>query len=172
MRTMLQGFYDPFCTDLAAAPGGEGCFRCLNGGNCTAPDFCECAEGWTGYDCSIPVCEVVATPLMRDQLDTDDEEVISQFENDPCTMLEIHDYELFEGYYAVRGNCTAPNECTCFCKAEFQADMCAADDSLDICAGPFQDPMLRARDLLGKADMFGTRDCIDGCVRVPPHSSL
>ena len=106
--------------------------------------------------------------MMRDQLDTDDEEVISQFENDPCTMLEIHDYELFEGYYAVRGNCTAPNECTCFCKAEFQADMCAADDSLDICAGPFQDPMLRARDLLGKADMFGTRDCIDGCVRVPP----
>jgi hypothetical protein len=27
---------------------GEGCYRCANNGNCTAPDVCTCAKGWTG----------------------------------------------------------------------------------------------------------------------------
>ena len=36
----------------------QGCFRCPNGGVCSAPDHCSCAEGWTGYDCRTPVCEV------------------------------------------------------------------------------------------------------------------
>ena len=58
MPICVQGFYDPYCTNLPEAPGGEGCFRCANGGNCTAPDTCTCAEGWTGYDCKTPICEV------------------------------------------------------------------------------------------------------------------
>ncbi|CAM9619055.1 unnamed protein product, partial [Ectocarpus sp. 12 AP-2014] len=29
---------------------------CFNNGTCVAPDVCECAEGWTGYDCSEPEC--------------------------------------------------------------------------------------------------------------------
>ena len=58
MPMCVQGFYDPYCTNLPEAPGGEGCFRCSNGGNCTAPDTCTCAEGWTGYDCKTPICEV------------------------------------------------------------------------------------------------------------------
>jgi hypothetical protein len=37
MPICIQGYYDPFCTDLPQAPGGEGCFRCANKGNCTAP---------------------------------------------------------------------------------------------------------------------------------------
>ena len=44
MPMCVQGYFDPFCTDLPQAPGGEGCYRCANGGNCTAPDACTCAE--------------------------------------------------------------------------------------------------------------------------------
>jgi hypothetical protein len=68
MPICVQGYFDPFCTDLDEAPGGQGCYRCANGGNCTAPDVCKCAPGWTGYDCKTPVCEVVADPLTRFQL--------------------------------------------------------------------------------------------------------
>ena len=75
MPVCVQGYYDPFCSD-DASPGGEGCYRCGNGGTCTAPDYCECAEGWTGYDCKTPVCEVVSDFLIRKQLNTHDEEKV------------------------------------------------------------------------------------------------
>lgn len=102
MPMCVQGYFDPFCTDLpqvrtllfrifsissSQAPGGEGCYRCANGGNCTAPDTCTCAEGWQGYDCRTPVCEIVASPLQRRQLVTMDEYKIDTFEKNPCTML-------------------------------------------------------------------------------------
>ena len=29
---------------------------CFNNGTCVAPDTCQCAEGWTGYDCKTPIC--------------------------------------------------------------------------------------------------------------------
>ena len=84
MPICAQGYYDPFCTDNAMAPGGEGCYRCANGGNCTAPDTCSCPEGWTGYDCRTAVCESVADQYVRWQLNTIDEEKVHAFESDPC----------------------------------------------------------------------------------------
>jgi hypothetical protein len=36
LLSVPQGYYDPFCADLPQAPGNEGCYRCANGGNCTA----------------------------------------------------------------------------------------------------------------------------------------
>jgi len=30
---------------------------CFNNGTCIAPNTCQCAPGWSGTDCSIPVCE-------------------------------------------------------------------------------------------------------------------
>ena len=68
MPICVQGYFDPFCTDAEFAIGGEGCYRCANGGNCTAPDLCTCAQGWTGYDCKTPVCEIVIDGLTQKQL--------------------------------------------------------------------------------------------------------
>jgi hypothetical protein len=34
----------------------QGMYVCANGGNCTAPDVCECAPGWGGFDCRTPIC--------------------------------------------------------------------------------------------------------------------
>ena len=45
MPVCSQGCFDPFCVDNPMAPSGEGCYRCANGGNCTAPDVCVCPEG-------------------------------------------------------------------------------------------------------------------------------
>ena len=30
---------------------------CYNNGTCVAPDTCRCADGWSGHDCSVPVCD-------------------------------------------------------------------------------------------------------------------
>jgi hypothetical protein len=38
---------------------GEGIFACYNNGSCVAPDTCECPDGWTGVDCSVPLCRHV-----------------------------------------------------------------------------------------------------------------
>lgn len=185
MPICVQGAFDPFCTDLPQAPGGEGCYRCANGGNCTAPDTCTCAEGWQGYDCRTPVCEVVATPLQRRQLHTLDEDKIDLFEKNPCTMLGIYDPEPIPasysgegpgGYLAVRGNCTAPNECTCWCKNSYSERICHRKEekgtSTNECKGPFQDllgsplftgmDLVNYRNLLEPYETFGTRACRRG----------
>lgn len=35
----------------------KGIYICANGGNCSAPDTCRCADGWSGFDCRTPICE-------------------------------------------------------------------------------------------------------------------
>lgn len=30
---------------------------CFNNGTCISPNVCQCADGWTGYDCTIPRCQ-------------------------------------------------------------------------------------------------------------------
>ena len=91
MPVCVQGYYDPGCKDNPFAVGGEGCYRCANGGLCIAPDMCQCDEGWTGYDCKTPICRVTATPLMRRQLMTVDEDKVAIFEADPCGMKGFYD---------------------------------------------------------------------------------
>ena len=86
MPICIQGFFDPTC-NVSAAPGNEGCYRCANGGICVSPDVCQCADGWSGYDCRTPVCKAEATPLVRKQLMTIDERKIRLFEEDPCGMF-------------------------------------------------------------------------------------
>lgn len=160
MPMCSQGYYDPFCTDLAQAPGGEGCYRCANGGNCTAPDVCTCATGWTGFDCKTPVCEVVADPLTRTQLHTYYENNIISFEADPCALLAIHGLHGWKGRKYARGNCTQPNQCTCLCRLPYNRKMCKKYGRR--CDGPFQDPLVAVRNLLparGVEFTFGSTDC-------------
>ncbi|KAL7552581.1 hypothetical protein ACHAWF_015815 [Thalassiosira exigua] len=82
----MQGYFDPTC-NATAASGKEGCYRCANGGICVAPDMCQCAEGWSGYDCRTPVCKAKVTPLIRNQLMTNDDVKLRIFEEDPCGMV-------------------------------------------------------------------------------------
>ena len=105
-----QGWYSRSCRAKestllgGAATGGEGCFRCANGGYCVAPDTCKCAVGWTGYDCRTPVCEISADRKLMIELNTFDIKKIMDFEIDPCQSSK--------GY----GNCTQPDTCTCTCR--------------------------------------------------------
>jgi len=158
-----QGYFDPYCTDLKQAPAGEGCFRCSNGGNCTAPDVCTCAKGWSGFDCRTPVCETVADPLTRTQLGTIFEDKVISFEEDPCQMITIHGWHGWHGRKYTRGNCSLPNQCTCLCKLPFSVKACKKLGLF--CDGPWQDPMASLRNLLvarGVEYGFGSVDCAYG----------
>ena len=92
----VQGFYDPTCKDPDAI-GGEGCFRCANGGICVAPDTCDCSDGWTGFYCQTPTCRAKITPLIREQLGTVDKQKLHNFENDPCGMKGVNGPEIING---------------------------------------------------------------------------
>lgn len=92
----VQGFFDPFC-DSPFAPGGEGCYRCDNGGLCVAPDVCQCDKRWTGFDCKTPICEMEATSLITQQLMTEDEAKIRLFETNPCSLEGIYEPEKING---------------------------------------------------------------------------
>ena len=35
---------------------GEGIYGCHNSGSCISPDVCTCEDGYTGFDCSTPLC--------------------------------------------------------------------------------------------------------------------
>jgi hypothetical protein len=160
MPMCAQGYYDPFCTDLPQAPGGQGCYRCSNGGNCTAPDICTCAPGWTGYDCKTPVCEVVADPLTRTQLGTIHEDNVISFESDPCGVEAIYGKRGWKGRKYARGNCTEPNQCTCLCKIPYDRRACRKAGLF--CDGPWQDNLVAVRNLLmqrGVQFTFGSTDC-------------
>jgi hypothetical protein len=159
----VQGYFDPFCTDLEQAVAGEGCYRCANGGNCTAPDVCTCAPGWTGYDCKTPVCEAVADPLTRTQLGVVYEAKVIAFESDPCGLVGIYGMHGFHGTKYARGNCSQPNLCTCMCKVPYSMKACKKHGHL--CEGAWQDPMYKLRDVLsirGAEYEFGSTACAYG----------
>ena len=166
MPMCIQGFYDPFCTDLPEAPGGEGCYRCANGGNCTAPDVCKCADGWSGYDCKTPLCNLVADPLTRTQLATIFEDKVISFETDPCGFEAQYGVKGWKGTKYARGNCSAPNVCTCLCKDAYNPKKCKKTGKG--CDGPWQDTLVNYRNVLTSRTnypgswIFGSTDCAYG----------
>ena len=114
MPMCAQGFFDPTCTGVAA--GGEGCYRCANTGNCTAPDYCTCAEGWEGFDCNTPICVAMADADMVEDLKTIDPQRVVDFELDPCRTSVTDDAPREWGKFKIgQGNCTKPQFCTCLC---------------------------------------------------------
>jgi len=141
----------PICTNPGAYfDPGQGHFRCANGGYCTAPDLCECRDGWTGYDCQTPICEGEVTPLIRNQLMTVDIEKLKAFELDPC------------GEGNNQGTCARPNQCTCHCEAGYNPRLCRSIGGKKYCTKPFLDPLYRLRDVLARNEVFGTRSCSSG----------
>jgi hypothetical protein len=146
----VQGWFDPNCDGVA--PGGEGCFRCANGGNCTAPDYCTCAEGWTGFDCRTPVCYYEIKGLKSIfEIDTMDPVKVIEFENDPCqTKKKV----LFHDVYHGQGNCTEPNICQCLCMNRAPYDLDG-----EMIEEPWVDPLGRT---LPPGVIFGDKDCLDG----------
>jgi len=108
-----QGIFDETCDEVD--PGSEGCFRCLNGGLCTAPDTCKCPPKWTGIDCGTPICRIRADDQIIEELQTSSAEKIRKFELDPCMHSSTF---MHDGYKTFQGNCSAPNTCSCFCARE------------------------------------------------------
>jgi hypothetical protein len=145
-----------------AASGGEGCFRCANGGYCSAPDTCTCTDQWTGYDCKTPVCTIKADRMLIQELKTTDIQVISDFESDPCRSSQGN------------GNCTQPNVCTCKCEKDrsgysyiserpeenlLSDEIKEGEDERGIPNEPWQDPLGRTMDI---DFLYGSRDCRKG----------
>ena len=124
---------------------------------------------------------------------TFDENKVDAFEKSPCGLVGIWPLRPVPdefrgapgepgGYYASRGNCTAPNECTCWCKAKYIENICLRKGGVGLfgpwtahreCRGPFQDllgkgpafsvmDMVNYRNLLDPDEMFGTRSCRRG----------
>jgi hypothetical protein len=156
MALCTQGFFDADCIEVppgagGVASGGVGCYRCANGGNCTAPDLCTCPDAWTGYDCRTPVCVQHATAATIVQLDTLDEAHIDDFERDPCGSGVFEEYQ---GAFYPRGNCSRPNTCTCTCFTRAFRDASGALNDK-----PWTDPLGRP---LKIGFTFGTAECIEG----------
>jgi len=72
----------------------------------------------------------------------------------------MYDFEEWNGGYYLRGNCTAPNHCTCLCKEAYDPHDCINKDIN--CEGAWQDPMVKSRNVLPLGNMFGSRRCLDG----------
>jgi hypothetical protein len=147
--------FDPNCQDVSS--GGEGCFRCKNGGNCTAPDHCTCTTDWTGYDCSTPVCGVNVNAVVVSDMNTVDPYKIQVFEMDPCGTASTVDFQPPGAPMVMqktRGNCTAPTHCTCLCN-----EIAQLDENGEFINGPWQDPLGRPLPL---GYTFGSLDCVDG----------
>jgi len=157
MPICVQGFFDPDCRDVppggssGPAAMGQGCWRCANGGNCTSPDRCTCPPEWTGIDCRTPVCTQHATQKIIAELDTVDPAKITAFELDPCGTRQT---EVWNGRTIGRGNCSAPDTCTCLCKSRTWLDA-----NGNLVEEPWTDIFNRP---IPAGFIFGNSDCLDG----------
>jgi hypothetical protein len=156
-----QGYYDPDCNDSSVGFGGEGCYRCANGGICIAPDVCQCRKGWNGFDCTSPICVVEVTPIIREQLMTDDAQKIKIFEMDPCAMKDFDSRLLPVHKKEIRGKCVLPNQCACTCQKQYNGPLCRLLGR-EYCKIPFHDPWFHRRNVLALDEVFGTRSCTSG----------
>lgn len=177
----IQGIFDPICNANVVAKAlnltngsntsidkiannitssGDGCYRCKNGGLCTSPDVCICAKGWTGYDCSTPICDLpmAIVTSVRSTLFTVDERKVENFRTDPCgTKGGRWGQELFNGAMVGQGNCTLPMKCTCLCRKRYDKKTC--ESTGELCDKPWQDRFHRP---IPPGFVYGTRDCADG----------
>ena len=89
--------------------GGEGCYRCPNGGNCTAPDYCTCPPEWTGYDCKTPVCTKFTNNALKAELFTVDAAKVRELH--ACVSVRgpaLEDHTLLCASHDVPHSCILP----------------------------------------------------------------
>jgi hypothetical protein len=80
---------------------------CENGGSCTGPDTCTCVTGWSGYDCTKPLCEGVTCGDREICTGPDSCTCVPGYSGDACadpTCVQSCEHG---------GVCTAPDTCTC-----------------------------------------------------------
>lgn len=154
----IQGVFDPLCKATNSA-GVDGCYRCKNGGKCVQPDVCECAEGWTGFDCATPICRLESVnSTVRAQLFTVDEQKVLAFQDDPCgTLGGRWGNATYNGALVGQGNCTLPKLCTCLCRQKYDKALC--EETGEFCEKPWHDPFHRS---IPPGFVYGTKDCVDG----------
>ena len=154
-----QGFFVETCQNGVDGRSDPGCWRCPNGGNCTAPDTCACPRGsWTGFDCRTPVCAQRATAALAAQLHTGDARKVAAFEEDPCGARELVQPAAGSGggggRLVPRGNCSRPGTCTCLCRRPVVRDGAGKPAEL-----PWRDPL----GLPPPAGwVYGDGECLDG----------
>ena len=71
---------------------------CENGGTCVSPETCECAQGWKGQDCTIPLCGLKC-PSRSMCVAPDVCACIPGFTNEDATQLMLRDISLPGGPY-------------------------------------------------------------------------
>jgi hypothetical protein len=84
-------------------------------------------------------------------LNTVDPLEVQKFELDPCGSAEISQWN---GLSVGRGNCSAPDRCTCLCKERswYNVEGLLVEE-------PWHDPLKRK---LQPGNTFGSHDCLDG----------
>ncbi len=80
-------------------------------------------------------------------------------------MRTLHPPVVKDGVPYLRGNCTAPNQCTCTCFGMYDSEDCSENE--ENCEGPWQDPLVKYRNVLPKTYIFGTRECYRGYEGLP-----
>jgi hypothetical protein len=53
-----QGTFPPDCL-APPPPSCEGADNCTGNGICLGPNICICVTGWEGFNCSIPICDIL-----------------------------------------------------------------------------------------------------------------
>lgn len=129
-------------------------FICENNGTCDSPDHCSCTEGWTGYDCSIPI--------EKKTLHCGPGYIVN--DNGECEVTCVQDCGLHgkckypdtcecdAGWYDTNcttpvcsqtcgngGNCTANNTCSCpewWTGEDCRTPVCNQDCNHGICIAP------------------------------------
>lgn len=81
-----------------------GRYACANGGTCIAPNVCQCAKGWIGFDCRTPICSqgyYAPTPESLDGVSTStlNETIETIFYDHVHTEIAVQSRAHYDGSY-------------------------------------------------------------------------
>ncbi len=80
-------------------------FKCENNGRCIGPDLCQCSPGWSGIDCTKPMCQELCGPRKL-CVAPNTCNCIPGYRGDDCLQASC-------AQKCKNGLCSAPDVCTC-----------------------------------------------------------